>query len=111
LTSIFTYVSGRAGNPYRRKVVPAQLRDAPALPEHAFGGRVVKHHRDAVRRRVHVRLQMAVAEGDRPCERREGVLIAVGGAATMRKRERPTRLDRGQERMRRLHAGEYAPSG
>jgi len=54
---------------------------------------------------------MAVAEGDRPCERREGVLIAVGGAATMRKRERPTRLDRGQERMRRLHAGEYAPSG
>jgi hypothetical protein len=54
---------------------------------------------------------MAVAERDGPRERRERVLVAMGGAATVRERERPTRRDRGQERMRRGHAGEYAPSG
>jgi hypothetical protein len=63
--------------------------DLPGQVGDPVQGPVVKGEHDAVRRRVHVGLDVAVAHVDSLLERPQGVLDATGGTAAMGEGDRP----------------------
>ena len=94
-----------AADPRGADLAVGQVGDPPGPVGDPVERPVVERHQDAVRGRVHVGLQVGVAEPDRVLEGGPGVLRVVGGAAAVREREGARQVEEV------THSTQYADPG